>query len=250
MRTGSIHRGEAWLAVISSILRSLSYPLPALRLTKKQWDRILAPILTYCLPAIGVCHYFPHSLVFASSTFFGLGLQHLHTMQEIAHVKDLLWHTNASTLMGILYRTSFEIGLIEIGFGTCILDIPDITIQLSTQFLIWDVITSLRQYNIDLHHDVYFSFPHEGDKLIMAALWDLGLSPKELQACNHCRLYLRVLYLSDMVTGDGLQLLDSAWNGVTDEDIRVSTWPNFGKPLRGMCDMWRKCLSRAFLIRG
>ena len=188
MRTGSIHRGEAWLAVISTILRSLSYPLPALRLTKKQWDRILAPILTYCLPAIGVCHYFPHSLVFASSTFFGLGLQHLHTMQEIAHVKDLLWHTNASTLMGILYRTSFEIGLIEIGFGTCILDIPDITIQLSTQFLIWDVITSLRQYNIDLHHDVYFSFPHEGDKLIMAALWDLGLSPKELQACNHCRL--------------------------------------------------------------
>ena len=74
MRTGSIHRREAWLAVISTILTSLSYPLPALCLTEKQWDRILSPILTYCLPAIGVCRYFPCSLVFASTTFFGLGL--------------------------------------------------------------------------------------------------------------------------------------------------------------------------------
>jgi hypothetical protein len=250
MQTGSIHRGEAWLAVISTILRSLSYPLPPFHLTKKQWDRILSPILTFCLLAIDVCHYFPRSLVFASSTFFGLGLQHLHTMQEIAHGKDLLWHTNANTLMGILYHTSFEIGLIEIGFGTCILDIPEDAIQLSTQTLIRDVITFLRQYNIDLHHDVSFSFPQEGNQLIMAALRDLGLSPEELRACNHCHLYLRALYLSDMVTGDSLQLLDSAWNGVRDEDFRVSTWPNFGKNLRRMWDTWRKCLSRAFLVRG
>jgi hypothetical protein len=55
MRTGHISKDEAWLAVTTTIWRSLSYPLAALRLTKPQWEAIMAPILRYCLPAMGIC---------------------------------------------------------------------------------------------------------------------------------------------------------------------------------------------------
>lgn len=58
MRTGHISKNEAWLAVITTIWCSLSYPLAALRLTKPQWEEIMAPILRYCLPAMGICRNF------------------------------------------------------------------------------------------------------------------------------------------------------------------------------------------------
>jgi hypothetical protein len=132
MRTGFIRREEAWLAVNSTILRSLAYSLPALCLSRQQWDRILSPILRYCLPAMGVCSYFPRKLVFASSSHLGLGFKHLHTMQEIAHIKDIIWYIFSDTLTGTLYKTSFELMLLECGVGTDILLIPDWSIQLST----------------------------------------------------------------------------------------------------------------------
>jgi len=59
LRMGSLSRNEAWVALQSTILRTLAYPLPALRLTKEQCYSIMAPILRYCLPAMGICCNFP-----------------------------------------------------------------------------------------------------------------------------------------------------------------------------------------------
>jgi hypothetical protein len=167
MRTGFIRREEAWLAVHSTILRFLAYSLPALCLSRQQWDCILSPILRYCLPAMGVSRYFPRKLVFASSSHFGLGFKHLHTMQEIAHIKDIIWHTFSDTLTGILYKTSFKLMLLECSIRTDIFLIPDWSIQLSTQSLILDTIQFLRSHNINLYHNVTFTPQRENDAIIM-----------------------------------------------------------------------------------
>lgn len=53
--TGSISKNEVWIALHSTIMRTLIYPLPALQLTKKECEAIMAPILQYCLQALGVC---------------------------------------------------------------------------------------------------------------------------------------------------------------------------------------------------
>jgi len=67
LRTGIISKDEVWLALQSTILRTLYYPLPALRLTKAQCKAIMSPPLQYCLPALGICRNFPRLLVFLSS---------------------------------------------------------------------------------------------------------------------------------------------------------------------------------------
>ncbi len=47
LRTGSISKNEVWVALQSTILRTLAYPLPALRLTQKNCEEIMAPILQF-----------------------------------------------------------------------------------------------------------------------------------------------------------------------------------------------------------
>jgi hypothetical protein len=59
LRTGTISKNDVWIALQSTILRTLAYPLAALRLSKSQCEAILGPILCYCLPAMGVCRNFP-----------------------------------------------------------------------------------------------------------------------------------------------------------------------------------------------
>jgi hypothetical protein len=79
----------------------------------------------------------------------------------------------------------------------------------------------------------------------------LNITSTELLACNHCRMYLRAIFLSDIVTGDGEYILDSAWNGapyVTPH--KLQSWPHYGKPPKSSWDIWRKWLKTAFLGRG
>lgn len=54
MRTGKLSRQNAWTAISTTIWRTLSYPLSALNLTRQQCDKIMAPILKYGLPALGI----------------------------------------------------------------------------------------------------------------------------------------------------------------------------------------------------
>jgi len=66
LRTGSISKAEVWIALNSTIMRTLLHPLPAIRLTKAQCESIMAPLLQYLLPALGVCRNFPRRLVFST----------------------------------------------------------------------------------------------------------------------------------------------------------------------------------------
>jgi hypothetical protein len=106
MRTGVIRKDETWLALHSTIWRTLSYPLNAVNITKAHWEKIMSPIINFALPTMGVCRNFPRDLVFSSYKFAGIGIRHLHTLQEIARLTDILHHTYINSTTGLLYHTS------------------------------------------------------------------------------------------------------------------------------------------------
>jgi hypothetical protein len=129
MHTGKISRDEAWLAITSTIWRMLTYRLPSLNLTKAQCEDIMAPVLLYGLPAMGVRRNFPRKMVFAPVKYMGLGFKHLYTLQEIARLKH--------TTTGRLYVTSIELLILEIGTGTSLHNIPFPTVSyLATNSLV------------------------------------------------------------------------------------------------------------------
>ena len=147
----------------------------------------MAPILQYCLPALGVYRNFPRKLVFATIDFMGLGLLHLFTIQEAARWKDIIIHVYNNMLTGHLYKTSLELLLIELGMGSNWSGLDHSIINLlTTPSLIQASVLFMNRHNIQLNHDIKLQPQREHDQLIMPSLVDLQLSTDDLKACNHC----------------------------------------------------------------
>jgi hypothetical protein len=65
----------------------------------------------------------------------------------------------------------------------------------------------------------------------MTALHALGPSIYEFMTLNRCRLYLQVLFLSEICTGDGLYTSGDAWAGNRlDIPRKQSSWPRQQNP--------------------
>jgi len=250
MRTGKISRSDAWLSFSSTVFRTLVYPLPALNLTRDDCYYIMQPILQYLLPAVGVCRNFSRKLVFSPLKFLGLGIKHIHTVQEIARLKSLISHVHKDTLTGRLYRTSLEAFLLELGVGFTLSTLPEALVTShTTSTLVKSTVLFLIDHQIELRHDIAAPHPREGDCLIAKVI--LEHAPNSFASCNRCRLAIRALHLSDIVTGDGFEITDQAWNGVLDDCYnRDPVWPTGDKPSVADWEEWRKCLRLLFLSRG
>jgi hypothetical protein len=251
MRTGKISPSKVWLAITSTIWRTLSYPLPATNLTKQQCEAIMYPILLYSLPAMGICRYFPRKLVFAPTKYMGLGMKHLYTVQEILRLKDIIDHTYKFTTTGKLYKTSLELLLLELGMGTCLHNIPfDHAAHISTDSLIKSSWQFLNTNDLQLHHDITFTPQRTGDKILMCEFLDSGASKDDLLSLNRCRLYLKAYFLSDITNGYGTMVTDDAWMGRYQEIHWHTSWPKQAPPTRHDWIIWRTCIKRCFLSRG
>jgi hypothetical protein len=85
----------------------------------------------------------------------------------------------------------------------------------------------------------------------MEAFISLRIPLHELKICKHCRMFLRALFLSDIVTEGGELILESAWQGnpyITPHKLK--SWPSYGKPPKSSREIWRKWIRIAFLGRG
>ena len=85
-----------------------------------------------------------------------------------------------------------------------------------------------------------------GDVSIMDALSNLAdVTTGELTAANNCRMYLRVITLSDIVTLDGRMIDKELIAGSTRAESQLR-WPMQPKPTLRMLDTFRRLLKRAF----
>ncbi len=112
------------MAITSTVMKTIVYPFPTLNLSKQQCNEIMAPILHFGLPALGVCRNFPRKMVLALTEFLGLGLKHIYMVRQVFRLKDIMHHTFSKSMTGKLYRNSLEIYFIEAGIGTSLLSLP------------------------------------------------------------------------------------------------------------------------------
>jgi hypothetical protein len=78
----------------------------------------MSPVLHYALPGMGVCRNSPRVLVFSPPEYSGIRIKHIHTLQEIARIKDIIQHVYDKTTTGKLYHTTLEHLILEVGINT------------------------------------------------------------------------------------------------------------------------------------
>jgi hypothetical protein len=172
MKKGNLSKSEAWISLISTLWRSLSYPIPGLNLTKDQCEKIMAPALAYVLPAMGICHMFPRDLVFASERYFGLGIPHLYTMQKIYRLVDIQNHTATLSITGSLYQATLELLIIELGSTEDLHKLPFLDLHwLTSNSLIKSTWEFLYHNELTLCHNIRFPQPRERDIEIMSVFF-------------------------------------------------------------------------------
>jgi hypothetical protein len=247
MRTGRLSRSDYWIALHSTLWKSLEYPLPALNLSKKQCEKIMAPALHQFLPFIGVCHNFPWDLVHTPLKYGGLGITHIHTTQEIMRLTNMIYHTAYKTDTGNLYLASMANMILESGLGETLFSLPYSELCfLTTNSLVKSTWQFLDSNSIVLNHDNKVPKYRENDTAIMKILYDSGVRDIELFILNKCRLYLNVYNLSAIYNMSGSEIKKHILQGMRGPKINDFVWPKQGNPTNSDWEIWRTIIRKVF----
>ena len=117
IKTGHVDRNNAWLAVETTIMKSLEYPLPALTLTQNQCKEIMKPVLQAALAKSSLIKNFPRAVLYGPKQEGGLQLNDLYTSQGLSHIQKFQQHIDKPSITGKLIRVSMETAILEVGIG-------------------------------------------------------------------------------------------------------------------------------------
>ena len=117
IRTGHLPRQLAWQALTTTILPKLHYPLAANTMTEKECNFIMSPVLQGGLSCSGIVRTLPHTLVYGTTKYQGLGIPSLYTEQGIAHILKLLQHGHQPSITGDLLWASLQALQVELGIS-------------------------------------------------------------------------------------------------------------------------------------
>jgi hypothetical protein len=228
MQAGKLNGKEIWTALKTTIWRTMAYSLPVTTMSRNQWETIMSTLLKFALSAMGICRHFPRDIVFAPVQYIGLGIQHLHVLQEIMRLKDILHHTHNQTNTCKPYLSSFELLHIEIGSTEPLHTLPySISSNLTLPSLVkvsWEFLDS---HCLQLHTSLTIQLPWKKECFVMEKIYAFTSDWQLLQMANKCHLYLSALFLSDISDGSGRYILDDACTGAQrSNEHRHSSWPN------------------------
>jgi hypothetical protein len=186
--------------------------------------------------------------VYAPLELGGANFPSIESLQDqmgIDHfVRSVQWGKELATDIRIV------LSRVQLYSGLCTPFLEDCSIKLRHMEDGW--ILHLRQRLAHLNGSIWVEeawtpkLQRVGDISIMEALTNLSdVTTGELIAANNCRMYLRVITLSDIATLDGRMIDKGLIDGSTRTESRLR-WPMQPKPTVRMLDTFRRLLKRAF----
>ena len=253
VRTGFLTREEAWHALNSTIVKTLEYPMEAISLTKDQWDYIMAPILKSVLPRSGIVRTFPRDVLYAPDEFTGMGLMHPYYKQYLKHLELALKETIKPTITANLLTAAMEQLRLESGLPRANGEwhLSDTALCL-TPCWIKDLLLFCDDNEITIQDTCAdLDYGSTDDIYLMEAFRESGFTPKELKILNQCRLFLRVLTLSDICTMDLKRITLDSYNGNPQRRRPQCGWPRAPPQLSSThWNLWKKAITKCFLRTG
>ena len=244
VRCGRLTTVEAWFSLNHTVMKSLEYPLMATCLSKRQCDKLMTILLQAALPCLHVSISFPNQVRFGPQKYHGLGIPHLWTTQGIEKVWTLLKHGDSANITGSLLRTLTETTALEIGVPGNIFLQPYATFgHLATSGWVKNLWEFTDYNHLRLaEHTAQIPLQCEQDLFLMPHFASQRRPKGVLRQANLCRLWLQVLRLSDITSGDGLTILPSFWDGTTPADSPYN-WPISSRPSAAAWRSWQLFLT-------
>jgi hypothetical protein len=246
-----LNQFSAWTALTCIAYSKLSYPLPATTFSEKTCKSIIWPILRTLLPKCKIARSFPQKLLYGPGSCLGLALPSLFLQQGIFHIVDIIEHLYHNDITGHLIRTELEHLHLETGqpsfsFSNRFNDIHATLLTTS-----WAVETWRFMQNYDITIDLTFPKFHLRrlhDQFLMHTLVSSSIPRSRWKHFNKCRLYLNVMSLADITSGDGLYLRKDLLTGTFDggSSRNSATWPPRQRPLTTSWNIWQECLLQLY----
>jgi hypothetical protein len=84
---------DAWLALHSTIWKTLDYHLSATILSRDQRTKIIRPALEVGLTRSHIRHYFPRAFIHAPAKSLGAGRPDLYSVQGLSNLESIASHS-------------------------------------------------------------------------------------------------------------------------------------------------------------
>ena len=247
-----LSQATAWIALTCIANSKFRYPLPATTLSEKICKTIVWPVLNVLLPKCHINRNFPQKLLYGPSSCLGLDLPSLFVQQGIYHVSDILEHLHYNDVTGHLIHTEIEHLHLETGQSNFSLSANFALIAktlLTSNCWVLATWKFMHQYKISIDLSLpTFPLRRQNDQYLMQALIHSTIAPTLWKKFNQCRLYLNVIILADICTGDGTEICKAAFEGTFVQGTSRNNipWPPRDTPPSTAWKVWANCLIQLF----
>ena len=205
---------------------------------KKQWHQLI--------PMGGVIRSAPVPLRQLDAGFYGIGCPHVGVECFIEQLNKLLMHYGCPSSLGFGCKVSLEYVILELGISFQPMQLAyDKYGRRLTDCWFKSLWEKCHKFNVKIdfnHQSNLLRMPRAGDKWLMLELERSGFRGDELERLNRVRIYMQVLFLSDVLGASG-KYLDKRYMSKRQHDERWSRvrFPNEKPPKRDF-NLWKRVI--------
>ena len=249
-----LSRADIAFGIKTSLYPSLTFGLLATTLTENQAADTFKPIRAHALSNMGYNKHIPKIVVHGPEKYGGIGIKDIYSIQGIEHVKILLEEGGGTSPTSQLLDITIHGHILEIGRSGNLFNMSYEEVgHRMTESWVKNTLKFINQSEIEIEtkqHELQLWRQH--DQLIMDEIHNTQghhITQAETEAANRCRIYLRATTKSDITTGDGRNLLRSAWNCKRDwvsPSNKAYRWPEQRRPGKEDIKIWQHILHKTY----
>ncbi len=208
--SSALTRTDAYWAFWQYFHPRIGFSMPVLALSQTQCTSIQSPALCATLSKLHLNKHTSRAIVFGPSEYGGLEMPELYTPEGIGQLWLLLGHLRLRYETASLILIDISYLQLIVGSSTLFFNLPFTMYGHSTD---GGWLSSSWQFLNSIGFQLYIKqaqpppLPRQNDIALMDYFVSLHLKPKLLRVLNRCRIYLQVIYLSDVCSADGSHIL-------------------------------------------
>jgi hypothetical protein len=246
---------DAYMVYATRFCPATEYPLRVTTFSKKELESVQKPFIHLLLPKIGLNQHTPLAVIHGPMLCGGLSITPLEEIQIIKHFQAFQSHIRQNDNIGKGYKIQLMVQQLEIGCGTLFLNtnpnnFPYVTKKTRLGYL-WHQCYRF-SIKVSLKQEWNISGPDSHSETVMDHIVKLfPITHKKrvplLQRINACRIYLRVLWVSDLLLDPDDTIMDNDIIHGRKINTRSSLqFPYQGRPSQQDFELWKDCVYKCF----